>query len=120
MRQKKQHGRIVLVALLALRVENCGVVPEQAKLSSLETHPVHRMRPDVVEGAPRPVARHLARRQWASGRARGEFHGVGLFVLRRATARAQRYVGAVGACLVADEEVGSRLRSGQMKLSSDD
>ena len=75
--------------------------------------------PDVVERAPRPVPGHPARGQPSAGRLLGKIRGVLTLIPGVAATDAQRFVGTGGILVVADIEVRTELRRGQIELTAD-
>ncbi|MEZ5314233.1 MAG: hypothetical protein R2862_11610 [Thermoanaerobaculia bacterium] len=103
-----------------LRVHDLGRIPDQQELAAEETEPLQRSLLDPGEGAAAPVARDFAGRQRMSDRILGELARVRLFELRVAAPGPQRLVGAAGAGVIADVEVGSELGGGEVELAAEE
>ena len=114
-----QRQRPFRVGLLALGVDHLGRVPEQRDLAPHQRQPGARPRRDEGQRLVGPVARDFSGREPFPLRAFRELGGVLPFVLRCAAAEAQRLVGAVGAGIVADVEVGSELRRRDVEAAAD-
>ena len=114
-----QQERPVGVAELVFGIGHFRRIPRQHELAAHELQPVPRLCPDVVERAPRPVPGHPARGQPSAGRLLGKIRGVLTLIPGVAATDAQRFVGTGGILVVADIEVRTKLRRGQIELTAD-
>ena len=114
-----QHDGNLRVAFLRFGVEHLHPVEEQQDLAAGELQPRQRLRGDVAKRAPGPEARHLGRRERAADGFFRDLLGVEPLELRGPSPEPDRRIGAVGARIVADVEVRSELRGGEIETAID-